>query len=123
MTSGQLLKEAGCYEKKLITDRRFLHAHPGTGFDLSETTAYVKAELEAIGLKPRECGKAGLTVNIGGKKSGKVFLIRGDMAAGHPDKGYCYPQHHPKVRFDEEVLVPESTVYAYAAVRWLEEHK
>jgi hippurate hydrolase len=45
------------------------------------------------------------------------------LAAGQPDKGYCYPQHHPKVKFDESVLCGGSAVYAYTAMRWLEEHK
>lgn len=44
------------------------------------------------------------------------------LAAGQPEKGYCYPQHHPMVKFDEDALVPGSCVYAYAAIRWLEEH-
>jgi hippurate hydrolase len=44
------------------------------------------------------------------------------LAAGQPDKGYCYPQHHPKVMFDEEALCYGSMIYAYAAMRWLEEN-
>lgn len=44
------------------------------------------------------------------------------FAAGEPQNGYCYPQHHPMVCFDESVLVPGSCVYAYTAMRWLEEH-
>lgn len=81
MTSEQLLAEAGKYEENLIKDRRYLHSHPETGFDLSETLKYVKSELTAMGYEPQECGKAGLTVTAGGKKPGKVFLIRGDMDA------------------------------------------
>ncbi len=81
MTSEQLLAEAGKYEEKLIKDRRYLHSHPGTGFDLSETLEYVKSELAAMGYEPQQCGKAGVTVTAGGKKPGKVFLIRGDMDA------------------------------------------
>ena len=45
------------------------------------------------------------------------------LAAGQPEKGYGYPQHHPMVRFDEDALVSGSAVYAYTAMRWLEEHK
>ena len=45
------------------------------------------------------------------------------LAAGQPEKGYCYPQHHPMVKFDESVLACGSAVYAYAALRWLAEHK
>jgi hippurate hydrolase len=44
------------------------------------------------------------------------------LAAGQPEKGYRYPQHHPKVKFDENVLAGGSAVYAYTAMRWLEEH-
>ncbi|MDD6043318.1 MAG: M20 family metallopeptidase, partial [Eubacteriaceae bacterium] len=45
------------------------------------------------------------------------------LAAGQPEKGYEYPQHHPMVKFDEEALAYGSAVYAYTAMRWLEEHK
>ena len=45
------------------------------------------------------------------------------LASGQPEKGYCYPQHHPMVRFDESVLPTGSAVYAYTALRWLEEHQ
>lgn len=44
------------------------------------------------------------------------------LASGQPEKGYCYPQHHPKVKFDESALPAGSAVYAYTALRWLEEH-
>jgi hippurate hydrolase len=44
------------------------------------------------------------------------------LAAGQPEKGYCYPQHHPMVKFDEDVLSGGSAVYAYTAMRWLDEH-
>ena len=45
------------------------------------------------------------------------------LAAGQPEKGYRYPQHHPMVKFDEDALSYGSAVYAYTAMRWLEEHK
>ena len=45
------------------------------------------------------------------------------LASGQPDQGYCYPQHHPKAKFDESVLPSGSAVYAYTAMRWLQEHK
>lgn len=44
------------------------------------------------------------------------------LMAGDPERGYCYPQHHPQVIFDEAVLSEGSAVYAYLAARWLEEH-
>lgn len=81
MTGPELLKEAESFRDKIIADRRFLHEHPETGFDLTDTVAYVKKELTAMGYTPVACGKSGLTVLAGGKKPGKVFLIRGDMDA------------------------------------------
>lgn len=44
------------------------------------------------------------------------------LAAGQPEKGYEYPQHHPMVKFDESTLATGSAVYAYTAMRWLDEH-
>ena len=55
--------------------------------------------------------------------SQKVPSIMFALAAGTPQDGYCYPQHHPKVKFDEAILSEGSAVYAYTAMRWLEEHK
>ena len=81
MTSEELLQEAAGYEEQLVKTRRYLHTHPGTGFDIAETVAYVKQELISMGYEPQECGKAGLVALAGGKKPGKVFLIRGDMDA------------------------------------------
>ena len=42
------------------------------------------------------------------------------LAAGEPAKGYSYPQHHPKVMFDEEVLATGAAVYAAIAYHWLQ---
>ena len=81
MNSEQLLQEAESLKETIISDRRFLHTHAETGFDLTETKAYVKKKLEEMGYEPKDCGKAGLIALAGGKKEGKVFLIRGDMDA------------------------------------------
>lgn len=81
MTSEQLLKEAKVFREQLVTARRYLHTHPGTEFDIPETLAYVKDELSQMGCEPQKCGRAGLTALIGGKKPGKVFLLRADMDA------------------------------------------
>lgn len=81
MKAEQLLYQAKDYKERLIANRRYLHTHAETGFDLTDTLAFVKKELTAMGYEPKECGKAGLTVLVGGKKPGKVFMIRGDMDA------------------------------------------
>ena len=44
------------------------------------------------------------------------------LAAGNSEEGYIYPQHHPKVKFDEKVLPIGSAVLAYSAFSWLENH-
>lgn len=76
-----LQEEAQKLHEIIVSNRRYLHTHPETGFDLKETVSYVKKELEDMGYEPIECGKAGLIALAGGKKPGKVFLIRGDMDA------------------------------------------
>ena len=44
------------------------------------------------------------------------------LAAGNPSEGYCFPQHHPKVKFDETALSYGTAIYAYAALRYLADH-
>lgn len=81
MEAELLRSEAGKLQDTIVSHRRYLHTHAETGFALKETVAYVKKELEDMGYTPVECGRAGLTALAGGKKPGKVFLIRGDMDA------------------------------------------
>lgn len=45
------------------------------------------------------------------------------LAGGKATDGYTFPQHHPKVMFDETALAYGTAVYAWNAIRWLEEHK
>ena len=41
------------------------------------------------------------------------------LAAGEEKKGYAYPLHHPKARFDEAALYRGSALYAHIAMQWL----
>ena len=41
------------------------------------------------------------------------------LAAGEPDKGYAYPQHHPKVKFDEDALPVGTAVFVWTAMEYL----
>lgn len=81
MNSRQLLEEAAKLKETLVLNRRYLHTHPGTGFDIRDTYDFVKKTLTEMGYEPQSCGKAGLVALAGGKKEGKVFLIRADMDA------------------------------------------
>ena len=73
------LSEAESFSEIIVNQRRTLHQMPGTEFDIGETLAYVKKELEDMGYAPEQCGRAGLVALAGGKKPGKVFLLRADM--------------------------------------------
>ena len=76
-----ILEQAKALQPQLVDIRRDLHRHPETGFDLTYTKEKVRKELLTMGYEPMDCGKAGLTVCIGGKKPGKTFLLRADMDA------------------------------------------
>ena len=43
------------------------------------------------------------------------------LAAGEPSKGYVYPQHHPKVKFDESVLSTGAAVFVDCAIQYMKE--
>lgn len=87
MKPETLLQAAKDMQETIIRQRRYLHTHPGTGFDIAETKDFVKKELEEMGYAPEDCGRCGLVALAGrGAKSrpsdqnpGKVFLLRADM--------------------------------------------
>ena len=88
---------------------------------LGDGKAFSVARLNAVG------GNSGSSKSAGSEDfayvSHEVPSIMLALAAGQPEKGYQYPQHHPMVKFDESALDCGSAVYAYTALRWLEEHK
>lgn len=45
------------------------------------------------------------------------------LAAGEPSRGYIYPQHHPKVSFDEDVLSTGAAVFAGVAYSLVQNKK
>ena len=70
--------------------------------------------------------KSGKPVRGGGSEdfaymSHHVPTLMLALAAGEPELGYHHPQHHPKVKFDENVLPIGTAVYAYSAMRWLKD--
>lgn len=74
-------KEAEALSPSIISWRRELHQIPECGYQLPETAAYVRAQLDAMGI-PYETypDHSGITAVIG-KKEGKVIAIRADMDA------------------------------------------
>lgn len=81
MTSEKLLQEAEALREQILAERRWLHENAETGFDLNKTHAFVKQELADMDYQPVDCGRAGIVALAGGKKPGKVFLLRADMDA------------------------------------------
>ena len=77
----QLIHESAEMKAEITEKRKYLHSHAETGFALENTVDYVKSELSAMGYTPKICGKSGLVAVVGGKKPGKVFLLRADMDA------------------------------------------
>ena len=51
--------------------------------------------------------------------SEKVPSVMVGLAAGEPKDGYLYYQHHPKIRFDEDVLYRGAACYFGCATAWL----
>lgn len=77
----QLVSLSQQLKKEMVIHRRFLHQNPETGLSLPITKKYVKEQLASMGYEPAECGESGLIALAGGKKPGKVFLLRADMDA------------------------------------------
>ncbi len=78
MEDDILLCEAQKLKEVLLQDYKYLHQHPGVGFDVGETYEYVWKCMEEIGYEPKKCGKAGIIADIGNGK-GKTVLLRADM--------------------------------------------
>lgn len=76
-----LLQETNALQEQMIADRRWLHQHPETGYDLVETTAYVRKRLESMGYKVIEVIKCGLVCSVGDPMAGSCILLRADMDA------------------------------------------
>ena len=75
-----LFEEAKGLKEKIVSHRRYIHEHAEIGLDLPITRGYVMEQLTKMGYEPKEVG-GGVVAVAGGKKPGKVFLIRGDMDA------------------------------------------
>ena len=58
-----------------------MHEHAEVAANLPLATAYVSAQLTAMGCEPQEISPSGIVAIIAGKKPGKTFLLRADMDA------------------------------------------
>lgn len=97
------------------------------GKDLSEkVTGYLKDLLGASHAFTTAELNGGKPARGGGSEdfayvSHEVPSLMLALAAGEPSKGYVYPQHHPKVKFDESVLSTGAAVFVDCAINYLRE--
>lgn len=78
---NDFLKRAEEILPEMIAHRRYFHENAELGTELPKTVAYVTKELKDLGYDPIPCGTCGLVALAGGKKPGKVIIVRGDMDA------------------------------------------
>ncbi|MCK5763900.1 MAG: amidohydrolase [Clostridiales bacterium] len=68
-------------KKFVINTRRHLHMHPEPSWKEFETSAFVKEELEKMGIPYISIAKTGVVATIKGDKKGKTVALRADMDA------------------------------------------
>lgn len=55
--------------------------------------------------------------------SERVPAVMMVLGGGSPEEGYPYPQHHPKINFNEDVFHIGAAVYANTAMEWLKNNR
>ncbi|WP_400193514.1 M20 family metallopeptidase [Hymenobacter sp. B81] len=66
----------------VVALRRHLHAHPELSFEEYQTSAFVRRQLEALGLQPQAIAGTGLVALIEGRNPGRrTVALRADMDA------------------------------------------
>jgi len=109
---------SGC--PSLLNDKEVSDCVPKYAKELfTQRGAFTTAELAAM--------SGGGSKGAGGSEdfayvSRQIPVVMVALAAGQPQAGYTFPGHHPKVRFDESAMVNGSALFAYCAMRYLEEH-
>lgn len=78
---NDLVIEAGKLQAEFEEYRCNLHQNPELGMELPKTAAFVKQKLEDMGYEASYISGCGVTALAGGKKPGKVVLLRADMDA------------------------------------------
>ncbi|MHB1179481.1 MAG: M20 metallopeptidase family protein [Daejeonella sp.] len=70
------------FHPEVIRNRRHLHANPELSFEEYETSAFVKAKLDELGISYQKMADTGIVALItGAKPSDKVVALRADMDA------------------------------------------
>lgn len=109
---AEIIFGSGC--PTLVNDREF--SETVTGYMqqlLGPQGAFTTAQLS--GGKPSRGGGSEDFAYI----SQQIPSVMLALAAGEPAKGYTYPLHHPKVKFDEAALSTGCAVFAWTAMEYL----
>ncbi len=80
MKSG-IIAEAKALADEITGWRRKLHQIPEIGFDLYETSAFIKSELDRMEIKYSTAAKTGVVALIEGAEEGPTLALRADMDA------------------------------------------
>src|SRR5687768_6999059 len=81
MLKDEIKKLSRDFHSDIIGYRRHLHANPELSFEEHETSAYVKARLDEMGISWKPVAGTGILAVIEGKPSLDVVALRADMDA------------------------------------------
>ncbi|WP_201743936.1 M20 metallopeptidase family protein [Hymenobacter busanensis] len=82
MQPERIRELAAAQAADVVALRHHLHAHPELSFEEHETVAFVKQQLESLGLKPQPIAGTGLVALIEGRNPGRrAVALRADMDA------------------------------------------
>src|SRR5690606_11365539 len=82
MLKDKIKEIASAIHHDVIKNRRHLHANPELSFQEYQTSAFVKSQLDALGIEWKAMADTGVVALIKGEKpSDSVVALRGDMDA------------------------------------------
>lgn len=82
MLLPEIKKLAAAITPKVIAHRRYLHAHPELSFQEFKTSAFVKQQLDALGIAWQPMAETGVVAIVrGSKNSDSSVALRADMDA------------------------------------------
>lgn len=75
------LDKAKALEEYMVSLRRHFHQHPEKSMEERETTAFIMAQLNEMGIPHRKLSPSGVVAEIAGGRPGKTVALRADMDA------------------------------------------
>src|SRR2546423_12008207 len=82
MIKDKIREHANNWTNEVVQCRRHLHAHPELSFLEYETSAFIKARLDEMGIPWMPMANTGIVAHIAGEQSStRVIALRADMDA------------------------------------------